>query len=541
MMIVVLTGCETADEMLEPTTFDEVEQYGNPVILGEPIENAYATSVMKEALANLLGSGRVSEVPEITTTHLYVRMLPKNREEVDLIHEDSLELFSYPLLYEIEEGGNYYHDPSIPEGKPTWQYTVVPVGFDFPAVEYEVLDELYFGDDEHNEGGRIDPYLWDALEYEAMRITDNIPEDDNGRLEGKYNPSGTVKVEEWIRRDNNVNQLNTGTLNVRGVKVRARWSVNIKSTYTNEWGYYKLPEFRYKVNYSIEFERKNVKVTNNMGFSLNYNGPKQSSPWHPVFRRNNNNLEWVGCTIVNASTDFMNLASSNGLRKPGDISTFQTCKIRPKFENDGSHAFGVVRHLTPYTQLLVRNDVILYTENNEGQRATNQLHRLVMHEMGHVTHYINDASKAGLSVGIVGESWATAVEYFFTLPRYPDIVTANDRFDIFGNLILNLVGPEEGENDKSRTDIEDGGDNNWKYTCYFIDLNDATNQNVIFNNNDFAFDAVQDYSLFQMQMALKNEHTLQGVSTYLTDNYANALEGNNPALVNFYLQIQNDN
>ncbi len=63
---------------------------------------------------------------DIETTHYYVRFLPVDTVEVAILESDTiLELWDHPLLFEIEQVGNWYHDPSIPDSLPTWQYTVV--------------------------------------------------------------------------------------------------------------------------------------------------------------------------------------------------------------------------------------------------------------------------------------------------------------------------------------------------------------------------------------------------------------------------------
>jgi hypothetical protein len=464
-------------------------------------------------------------------------MLPKNREEVDLIQEDSLELFSYSLLYEIEEGGNYYHDPSIPEGMPTWQYTVVPVDFDFPAVEYEILDELYFGDEAGEDNGRMDSYAWDALEEEAMRLTNNLPDDAaNGKLEGKrYNPKGRIMMQEIERRQNVANQWfrqYQQDIPIRGVKVRARWSVNIRSDYTDGSGYFYIDyRFRYDVNYSIEFERKNAKVTNNVGFSLNYNGPKQRSDWNPIFRDFDNHLEWVSCTIVNALTDFNHQCQAHDIKSPGEGLLISTIKVRPIFGLGTSNA-NHIRHLLP-TGVLVDpfdfiriNDVKVYTEFrpdgiNVMDRCTDDWYRLIMHEMGHVSHYMKSPSNIILSLGIVTESWATAVEYFFTDPYYPDRV---DHLP-----------------DQSRAQIEAPNDNSWKYSPFFIDLEDNINQANNNGNTGWANDFVRNYTLHQMQDALNYRSNLSGIAEHLKNNYSNSSSGGLTTLVDFYEDIENDN
>ena len=85
------------------------------IILGEQLENPYATKVMKQAAINI--GARVN----IETTHLYVKFIPKNEEDLDRLNVDStLTLFSYPLDRELSGGGVYYRDPNVPEGQPTY-------------------------------------------------------------------------------------------------------------------------------------------------------------------------------------------------------------------------------------------------------------------------------------------------------------------------------------------------------------------------------------------------------------------------------------
>jgi hypothetical protein len=64
------SACENIDAPVEPIESVMVENYGKPVVLGEPIENAYALDVMRQAWDNLHANGRVTEDVEISTTHL---------------------------------------------------------------------------------------------------------------------------------------------------------------------------------------------------------------------------------------------------------------------------------------------------------------------------------------------------------------------------------------------------------------------------------------------------------------------------------------
>lgn len=104
---------------------------------------------MPKAYANLSANSRMASGDfEITTTHYYIRFLPSDTVEVDLLTDDSaLDLYDYPLDYEIAQGGDYYHDPDLPADQVTWQYTVVPVDYQFPNVQYEIIDDLFMVDE----------------------------------------------------------------------------------------------------------------------------------------------------------------------------------------------------------------------------------------------------------------------------------------------------------------------------------------------------------------------------------------------------------
>ena len=57
-----------------------------------------------------------AEQIEIKVTDLYVRFLPKDSLELNIIEKDTvLILYDHPLDYEIVEQGEYYHDPELPD------------------------------------------------------------------------------------------------------------------------------------------------------------------------------------------------------------------------------------------------------------------------------------------------------------------------------------------------------------------------------------------------------------------------------------------
>lgn len=113
------------------------------IILGEKVPNPYALSVMQNAYEEMVKSdSHFPILKKLNPTDLYVRFFSKDSTDLRILDESGLILFDYPLDYEIDTMGNYYHDPTIPDDMPTWLYTTVPVGYSFPDIEYEILEEF---------------------------------------------------------------------------------------------------------------------------------------------------------------------------------------------------------------------------------------------------------------------------------------------------------------------------------------------------------------------------------------------------------------
>jgi hypothetical protein len=172
------------------------------MIIGEKLENPYSLENMQIAHDNLMAENKLKSKIKIEPTHLYVRFRPKNMQELDMLTRDTtIDVFDYPLDVEIKQRGTYYHDPSISNKEITWQYTVVPVNYVFPKVQYQKLAELYLPEEEGElqelKSASIDYFDWLKLEDEALRITGNQDEPDANGITLKsssWRPAGTIKV-----------------------------------------------------------------------------------------------------------------------------------------------------------------------------------------------------------------------------------------------------------------------------------------------------------------------------------------------------------
>ena len=533
--IAVFISCQTQDESITPEIDNFESSTEGKMVLGKQLENPYSVENMRKALASLTANGRTASDFDIKTTDLYVRFIPKDSLELDALEDYSqidttFNLFDHPLDFEIEEVGHWYHDPAILDHLPTYQYTVVKPDFVFSdTLDHEVLAELFIPDELEGDAdnGRIAvdlDFLYD-LEDEALRMTDNWEEpvtdsDENGRINGrrsKWNPRGRIMVEERI------GNTDRGDVPLRYCKVRARrwFTVATANTSVSNGTFYISRRFRRDVNYSLKFETYKHKVTNWIGSATTHNGPKRKGDWNMNIAYNNASETWVRATLMNAIYHFRTQASRHKLKLPG---FFTTVKVRGVFKSGRSNAIGVVRHIPlGANSLIFRNDVKIYTKTSRGtQLKTDNFYSLMMHELGHVSHALKSPVNSILSLGIVNESFATAVEYYFTLPYYP-------------NDVDHLI-------DQSRTEIEDGSDDSWKYSPFFIDMIDDSNQRDDNNNStDYANDNVSGYTLEQIQKALDRRTTIGGVCKYLQDNYSNSTEGNLDELADFYQSIKDDN
>ena len=109
------------------------------IVLGEKLANPYSLKNMQRALDTLLQTKGLDPI-YLEPTDAYVRFRPTDTLEYRLLMEANLELFDYPLNYDLLTDGDYYHDPSIPEDEITWQYTVISTDMIDTDIEYEKID-----------------------------------------------------------------------------------------------------------------------------------------------------------------------------------------------------------------------------------------------------------------------------------------------------------------------------------------------------------------------------------------------------------------
>ena len=278
------------------------------IVLGERLENPYTTENISAAIASVYPArGRV----EVKPTHLYVRFLPVDQNDFDLISD--LDLSDYPLDYAIVKDGDYYHDPQIDDEKVTWQYAVVPHDYVFPDIYYEVIDECFITENDAPERS-ADGIDWEAVEREAYRLTGNADMLVAAGARGKkVQPSGRITI---------VDDKLGAEDGVKGVKVSCNSFVKFAHAYTDDEGYYKVDKnFNSRPRYRIVFKNKtgfaigfNLLLQPASASTLGKNSPKgvnisvSSSSDRKLFTR---------CVVNNAAYEYYRSCGSDD----GDIST----------------------------------------------------------------------------------------------------------------------------------------------------------------------------------------------------------------------------
>jgi hypothetical protein len=284
------------------------------LILGKKLENPYTLENMAIAQTRIPNMDGANDVVEIKTTDLYVRFLPKNAEEFNLLREDTtLELFSYPLDYEIKEVGDYYQDPTLSIDSSPWYYTAVSKDYVFKDVEYEIIEELFLIESAQKLYPSISGNYWLELENKTLELTNNLEEERTAR----WNPSGYIKVQKYI------DSKYKGNIGVNNVKVRARRWFTIKTDYTNSAGYYYIGSFSGRINYDVIFETNYSQVTNWTGYQTTHSGPSRKNGWSETFTFSSNS--WARATVINGMGIYRSRGPNLGIQNPYPISYCWWC------------------------------------------------------------------------------------------------------------------------------------------------------------------------------------------------------------------------
>ncbi len=419
----------SADSILKPTIL-------GARLIGLP----YAVSIMRQAYVSVYGSST-----QAVENALYMRFKPTTFDQLSTLEDQDIDLFDYPLDYEVVQEGDYYNDGVTPAETIPWLYAVVPNSFVTPVgITSELLQRIHVPDDYRveNKAFQITGTNVDTADCAGASVSMLNGECDcSGRLSALdcdcretcgftpcrnppppvpivRIPAGGVTVQEDIFQPN---------VPIRQARMVARRFLKVARTFTDNNGRYTFSKsFRNKVSIFIKFKNQNALVMGLRGARL----------WQILFpvkikmgtyRGNINNLDyivtgdadvrsrgarhWAAATMHNKVQEYRDFAAVQGIMNPPDklrvlcvpgnsggsspmfakrfIATLPELYIRQKIVS--ALVPPLFQSLTVIAQVLInRVDMTIGYQSASGSIARKnsaQMSELGYHELTHAAHY----------------------------------------------------------------------------------------------------------------------------------------------------------
>jgi hypothetical protein len=426
--VTLITSCKK-EEMLpinnnpNPTA----QQNDGMIVLGEQLEDPYSIENMKKAYASLRTRGDAPDI-DITPTHTYIRLLPKDETEWGVLKSDTtIHIYDYPLNFEIQNIGTYYHDPSLPDSSITWQYCVLPINYAIPNIQHEKIYDVFIpeeADSTRLKSGINLNEFYAELELESVKLTGNLPEGGT-RIEkaSKWTPKGKIRVyDDYL-----------GLVPVVGANVHARWFTRVESKLTDGSGNFTMPQFRYEVNYSIKWERQDFDIREEDWGQAWFNGPKQKSDWN-LDISSGKSLRYA--TIHRAAHQYY-YENIGGIKRPPLNKWYKRAmKIGYYHRKAKKEINGDANPYWP--QWYTWPDLRIFGENTYGWRNTRDIYSTTIHELAHASHWdLSGKTTFNKTENKVTESWARGVQWWLTRKVYTGY--SPDYFEDYSGIVEDMV------------------------------------------------------------------------------------------------------
>jgi hypothetical protein len=500
--------------------------------LGIELKNPYSVENMQIAYNSLKRKQQGFDKINISikANFIYLRALPKDEGELDLLKDLGYELYEYPLDVQILEEGSFYKDSNLTDEQIPWQYFVVPVNFDYPNnIQYERLDNLYLPEEEKEINSQFvsliqttkigdnidlskssldfDEYtIADLIEDESLYLTNNL--DDDEKLEyqkevasfisfrrRKFRPSGNILIWDDVAK----------TRPVVGAKGMAtRWFKRGQGI-SNSSGYWESSKrFRRKVRYKIKWDRYHYSIRRGQIGQANLRGPRCKCQWNITITGKRDKYHAL---IHQAAHDYY-YGSRFGLSSPPRNSFFRTqMKIAARPHEGSSSALHPLRSfgIWPFVSI------------NRYNSRSDKIYAVTAHELAHTAHWnmdrgaYNNLGWDGYVRGIDGdkrtmESWASGVEVMFALQRYKNQ---------FGLSWYNY-----DENNLQRNTINEEP----FYTSIVYDMIDNFNQRTEYSSSLYPNDNVYGYSILQVERGLRGARSWNAWRSNMINRHYNSTE-----------------
>lgn len=478
------------------TTARTVEYAEGSYILGDPKQNPYTVINMQRAFASLYEKGILPpEGFSVRPTHYYVKFKPRNTEQYETLAKDSLlELSDLPIEANIIQNGDEYHDPSLPDSIPTYQYTSVPADYQFSdTIPYEIISQLYIPEKDisyFDENASNQSYL-DNLLDQAYIQTGNFEDTLKTDLQAKYYPGGRIQL-----FDTRLLRL----IGMEGVDVHARKWFIVYHALPDYDGFYRM-KHRYNrpANYSIWFHHPLLALRRHLIATTYWiNGPKQSGDWN--YDINNGYQRFAGHVFRGGYR--YQIKDIGGLKRPWLIPGLRR---QIYIASNGYSRPGINWGIVPIIIIGRYGDTRTDVEYN-----SDEVFSATCHETGHTSHMYR--MNGGLTQFIqvdaeMRESWAIAIEWFLTHIEYAERGINN-----YGEWDYHPAHPPIYPNDQAYQYWTSSVST--EYTSVYINLIDDINDSGLFFGTPN--DQVTGYTLPEIESDfLKHVYGISSLSTQM--------------------------
>lgn len=393
LMLAMMIAISCSEKRVDPD-LDTDLHYGRnlsheKIVLGARLENPYKTENITKALETLYPTK--ADRVEVRTTDLYVRFLPGDEAQYDALTDMGLILTDHPLDFEILQEGDWYHDPEIPDDKVTWQYAVVPSDFDFPDMEYEIIDECHIT--ENMAGTRSDDGIdWEEVERQSYLLTGNGNMLSPQTRAQKVAPSGRITIIDGAKDGGK-------PVGVKGVRISCNSFVKFSHCHTDSEGYYSMDrKYSSDIRYRMVFE-------NSQGFTIGFNmilvpasvstlGTADASGINMTVTSDSESKLFKRCVVNNAAYDYFQRCSSDdlGITRPSSnlrIWLFHRMKeggsvmMHQGAVLDDELISGFLGDFAPLIKIFLP-DIVLGLRNKEDFRT---IFTDTCHELAHASHF----------------------------------------------------------------------------------------------------------------------------------------------------------
>lgn len=507
LLALLFSSCEKDEVLNEPVR--EQQAGSKEIRLGAKVESPFLLRNMQRSVDSLSARSGLKSLTILKPTHLYVRFLPADTAQYErLVADTTLDFDSYPLDYELTEGDSY-HDPSLPADAITWQYTVVPVGYDLKGlgIRYEVLDELYILDedleredisvgDAQLRSGKSSGLSWKSVVDEALIQTGNVGET---TLRSKWTPAATIKAYDDRMRK---------YIPLQGVKVRIRYFAFLKAYhYTDANGNVTFSSKRTSVEYSIEWERDMWDIRDD-GTQAYYHGPDQKGRWN--LNIDKGTPKSLHISAIHRALHKYYYGDCCGLVRPS-----KSLKISYQEGSDPDKegtALGSTSSAKVRTWNWIFSAIKIYEKGKikddnkvvgEYVLDVSSVFSTTLHELAHASHACR-MSRSGYdeTSQFVKDGWAVAVEWYLMLDEYRKLGISASMLEYLDDLKNEQVWP-----DVSRSI--------W-YSSLYIDLVDSYNQGKY--NDERPFDEVSGYTMPLIDSKLTSMKSYIDVENFVKSN-----------------------